>query len=191
MVQLISKKDLVTFIKSRKCSEKPETLEELHSLREDSANINSSFKIQTEWESNEWEDNYKILRIKTTWNFLNCCRHSNPYWILINPPLPAKQTQQLQCVSRGVSRRTTATCYRTDPVSSAEVHRLSEVVALVKPRVIGPRERHNKLASTLIGPVHLNISQKQDMKAKENNKKGRHFTSQFQKRFLNLTMINY
>lgn len=107
------------------------------------------------------EKNYKIFRIKTTRNFLNCCRHSNPYWILINPPLPAKQTQQLQCVSRGVSRRTTATCYRTDPVSSAEVHRLSEVVALVKPRVIGPRECHNKLASTLIGPVHLNASQKQ------------------------------
>ena len=54
MVQLNSKKDLVTFIKSKKCSEKPETLEELHSLREDSENINSSFKIQTEWESNEW-----------------------------------------------------------------------------------------------------------------------------------------
>ena len=87
------------------------------------------------------------------------------------PPLPAKQTQQLQCISRGVSRRTTATCYRTDPVSSAEVHGLGEVVALVKPRVIGPRECHHKLASTLIGPVHLNANQKQDTKAEENKMK--------------------
>lgn len=87
------------------------------------------------------------------------------------PPLPAKQTQQLQCISRGVSRRTTATCYRTDPVSSAEVHGLGEVVALVKPRVIGPRERHHKLASTLIGPVYLNANQKQDTKAEENKMK--------------------
>ena len=115
--------------------------------------------------------NDKIFRIKTTWNFLNCCRHSNPYWILINPPLPAKQTQQLQCVSRGVSRRTTATCYRTDPVSSAEVHRLSEVVALVKPRVIGPRERHNKLASTLIGPVHLNAKSETGYEGKRKQQK--------------------
>lgn len=37
--------------------------------------------------------------------------------------------------------------------------------------MIGPRECHHKLASTLIGPVHLNASQKQDTKAEENNMK--------------------
>lgn len=74
---------------------------------------------------------------------------------------------------------TTATCYRTDPVSSTEVHSLSEVVALIKSRVIGPRKRHNKLASTLIRPIHLNANWEQGTKTKQkkNNKKGKHFMS--------------
>lgn len=78
---------------------------------------------------------------------------------------------------RGVSKRTTATRYRTDPVSSTEVHSFSKVVALVKSRVIGTRKCHNKLSSTLIGPVHLNTKWEQRYKTKNKTKRGRQMWS--------------
>lgn len=58
-------------------------------------------------------------------------------------------------MQRSLSRDIANIYKRTDPVSSAEVHSFSKVISLVKPRVIGTRKGHNKLASTLIGPENL------------------------------------
>lgn len=43
----------------------------------------------------------------------------------------------------------------SNPVCSAEVNSFCKVVALVEAAVVGSWESHNKLPSTLIGPVNL------------------------------------
>lgn len=46
-------------------------------------------------------------------------------------------------------------CQQFYPVCSAKVNSFSKVVALVEAAVIGSREGHHKLSSTLIGPIDL------------------------------------